>query len=59
MDEELRAQIRILAEENGLDPEVLEVALDGGGMPPELMEAMTAVLGDVGFVAEALGKKKP
>jgi len=54
MDETLRDTIRTLAKENGLDPEALEKSFISGEMPPELLEAMTAILGDVGMFGYAL-----
>lgn len=53
MDDSLRERIQALAEAQGIDPAELEQLFNGGGLPDELMEAMSMVLGDVGdFVSE-------
>ncbi len=56
MDENLRKKIRTFAEENGLDPDELEVTLGTDALPLELEQAMDAVLGDVGRFAQALDR---
>tara|TARA_B100000683_G_scaffold272969_1_gene317389 strand:+ start:1129 stop:1353 length:225 start_codon:yes stop_codon:yes gene_type:complete len=56
MDEETMQQIRELAEEKGMDAEQLAEALTGG-VPEELLEAMTVVLGKTALFDLALTKK--
>ncbi|WP_319470425.1 hypothetical protein [uncultured Pseudodesulfovibrio sp.] len=54
MDDALREKIRVLAEKNGLAPEVLEEMLGTGTVPEELEQAMTALMGDISRFAQAL-----
>lgn len=56
MDEETMQQIRELAEKKGMDAEQLAEALTGG-VPEELLEAMTVVLGKTALFDLALTKK--
>jgi|GEM_PF-2776357 len=58
MDEKLREQLRIIAEAEGLDPEVLYSAFDGSPMPEALEKAVETVLGDVELFDLALSKLK-
>ncbi len=54
MDETLREKIRTLADKHGLDPAELEAVFLSGDIPPELVQAMEAVMGDVSMFAQAL-----
>ncbi len=53
--EELKKELEKIARENGLDPELVELALDPESVvPPELMQTLTAILDKVGLYDEAL-----
>lgn len=56
MDEDLRETLRRLAEEHGLDLELLEQAMLSGDIPESLARAMGDVLDDVARFGEAVGK---
>lgn len=56
MDDSIRQSLRKLAEEHGLDLELLEQALLSGDIPESLAQSMAEVLGDIGRFDEASGK---
>lgn len=56
MDETLWEQIRLLAEENNLDPDELVKLLGSGEMPEDLMAAISSVMGDISLFSEAANK---
>nr|WP_321259580.1 hypothetical protein [uncultured Pseudodesulfovibrio sp.] len=56
MDEKTIEELRTLAEENGIDPEVLLAIAEADGLPEDLQNAIAAVLGDVATFGHALDK---
>lgn len=58
MDEQLREQLRILAEQRGLKLEQLEAIFSGDHMPKSMERAVESVLGDVELFDLALRKLK-
>ncbi|QJB55561.1 hypothetical protein [Pseudodesulfovibrio sp. zrk46] len=55
MDNELKERIQALAEAQGMDSTELEQLFNAGGLPDELMEAMTLVLGSIGDFGKEQG----
>ena len=53
MDEDLREQIRVLAERNGVRPEALEDSLLSAPMPDDLARNVAEVLAEIGRFSAA------